>query len=66
MSETLLKIENLTKSFGSLEGGRIAAEGTSAAIFDGRHDGRLGAFLGKVHVGAVNCFSEKHPKEKDL
>ena len=34
-----------------LEGGRIAAEGTPAEIFDGRHDGRLGEFLGKVRVG---------------
>jgi polar amino acid transport system ATP-binding protein len=31
-----------------LEGGTIAAEGTPAEIFDGRHDGRLGEFLGKV------------------
>ena len=34
-----------------LEGGRIAAEGTPAEIFDRRHEGRLGEFLGKV-VGA--------------
>ena len=34
-----------------LEGGRIAAEGTPAEIFDARHDGRLGEFLGKVRVG---------------
>ena len=34
-----------------LEGGRIAAEGTPAEIFDAKHDGRLGEFLGKVHVG---------------
>jgi len=34
-----------------LEGGRIAAEGTPAEIFDRKHDGRLGEFLGKVHVG---------------
>jgi len=34
-----------------LEGGRIAAEGTPADIFDARHDGRLGEFLGKVRVG---------------
>ena len=34
-----------------LEGGRIAAEGTPAEIFDERHDGRLGEFLGKVRVG---------------
>ena len=34
-----------------LEGGRIAAEGAPAEIFDGRHDGRLGEFLGKVRVG---------------
>ena len=31
-----------------LEGGRISAEGTPAEIFDRRHDGRLGEFLGKV------------------
>ena len=31
-----------------LEGGRIAAEGTPAEIFDGHHEGRLGEFLGKV------------------
>ena len=31
-----------------LEGGRIAAEGTPAEIFDRRHEGRLGEFLGKV------------------
>ena len=34
-----------------LEGGRIAAEGTPADIFDKEHDGRLGEFLGKVRVG---------------
>ncbi len=34
-----------------LEGGRIAAEGTPAEIFDRKHDGRLGEFLGKVHFG---------------
>ena len=34
-----------------LEGGRISAEGTPAEIFDERHDGRLGEFLGKVRVG---------------
>jgi len=34
-----------------LEGGMIAAEGTPAEIFDARHDGRLGEFLGKVRVG---------------
>ena len=34
-----------------LEGGMIAAEGTPAEIFDAKHDGRLGEFLGKVHVG---------------
>ena len=34
-----------------LEGGRIAAEGTPAEIFDARHDGRLGEFLSKVSVG---------------
>ena len=34
-----------------LEGGRIAAEGTPAEIFDAKHGGRLGEFLGKVHVG---------------
>jgi len=34
-----------------LEGGRISAEGTPAEIFDRRHDGRLGEFLGKVRVG---------------
>ena len=34
-----------------LEGGRIAAEGTPADIFDAKHDGRLGEFLGKVRVG---------------
>ena len=34
-----------------LEGGRIAAEGTPAEIFDAKYDGRLGEFLGKVHVG---------------
>ena len=34
-----------------LEGGRIAAEGTPAEIFDAKHDGRLGEFLGKVRVG---------------
>ena len=34
-----------------LEGGRIAAEGTPAKIFGERHDGRLGEFLSKVHVG---------------
>ena len=31
-----------------LEGGRIAAEGTPHEIFEGRHEGRLGEFLGKV------------------
>ena len=31
-----------------LEGGRIAAEGTPHEIFDQKHDGRLGEFLGKV------------------
>ncbi len=31
-----------------LEGGRIAAEGTPTEIFDQKHDGRLGEFLGKV------------------
>ena len=31
-----------------LEGGRIAAEGTPAAIFGQKHEGRLGEFLGKV------------------
>ena len=31
-----------------LEGGRISAEGTPVEIFDRRHDGRLGEFLGKV------------------
>ena len=36
-----------------LEGGRVAAEGTPAEIFDEKHDGRLGEFLGKVNVGAV-------------
>ncbi len=34
-----------------LEGGRISAEGTPAEIFDAKHDGRLGEFLGKVRVG---------------
>ena len=34
-----------------LEGGRIAAEGTPAEIFDAHHDGRLGEFLSKVSVG---------------
>ena len=34
-----------------LEGGRISAEGTPAEIFDEKHDGRLGEFLGKVNVG---------------
>ena len=34
-----------------LEGGRIAAEGTPAKIFGESHDGRLGEFLSKVHVG---------------
>ncbi len=34
-----------------LEGGHITAEGTPAEIFDARHDGRLGEFLGKVQVG---------------
>ena len=34
-----------------LEGGRIAAEGTPAEIFDAHHDGRLGEFLSKVNVG---------------
>ena len=34
-----------------LEGGRISAEGTPAEIFDVKHDGRLGEFLGKVNVG---------------
>ena len=34
-----------------LDGGRVAAEGTPAEIFDARHDGRLGEFLGKVRVG---------------
>ena len=34
-----------------LEGGRIAAEGTPADIFDAKPDGRLGEFLGKVRVG---------------
>ena len=34
-----------------LEGGGISAEGTPAEIFDSRHDGRLGEFLGKVRVG---------------
>jgi polar amino acid transport system ATP-binding protein len=34
-----------------LEGGRISAEGAPAEIFDRRHDGRLGEFLGKVRVG---------------
>ena len=33
-----------------LEGGRIAAEGTPEEIFGGRHDGRLGEFLGKVQA----------------
>ena len=36
-----------------LEGGRIAAEGTPSEIFDQRHDGRLGEFLGKVTTGAT-------------
>ena len=31
-----------------LEGGRIAVEGTPAEIFDEKHEGRLGEFLGKV------------------
>ena len=31
-----------------LEGGRIAVEGTPAEIFDAKHEGRLGEFLGKV------------------
>lgn len=31
-----------------LEGGRIAAEGKPHEIFEGRHEGRLGEFLGKV------------------
>lgn len=31
-----------------LEGGRIAAEGTPEEIFGGKHEGRLGEFLGKV------------------
>jgi D-3-phosphoglycerate dehydrogenase len=35
----------------ALDSGRIAAEGTPAEIFDRKHDGRLGEFLGKVHVG---------------
>lgn len=34
-----------------LDGGRISAEGTPAEIFDAKHDGRLGEFLGKVRVG---------------
>ena len=34
-----------------LEGGRIAAEGTPAEIFDSRREGRLGEFLSKVNVG---------------
>ena len=36
-----------------LEGGRIAAEGTPSEIFDQRHDGRLGEFLGKVTTGVT-------------
>ena len=31
-----------------LEGGRISAQGTPAEIFEQKHDGRLGEFLGKV------------------
>ena len=31
-----------------LEGGHISAEGTPVEIFDQKHDGRLGEFLGKV------------------
>ena len=44
-----------------LEGGRISAEGTPAEIFDRRHDGRLGEFLGKVHVGTM--FRDKVKSE---
>ena len=36
-----------------LDGGRIAAEGTSAEIFGQPHDGRLGEFLGKVRGESV-------------
>ena len=31
-----------------LEGGKISAEGTPKEIFDQRHEGRLGSFLGKI------------------
>ena len=34
-----------------LEGGYITAEGTPAEIFDQKHEGRLGEFLGKVGGG---------------
>ena len=44
-----------------LEGGRISAEGTPAEIFDRRHDGRLGEFLGKVRVGTM--FRDKVKSE---
>ncbi len=37
-----------------LEGGRIASEGTPDEIFNRKHDGRLGEFLGKVGIGERN------------
>ena len=41
-----------------LDGGRIAAEGTPREIFEKRHEGRLGEFLGKVQGETVSEFKE--------
>ncbi len=59
-----------------LEGGHVSAEGTPAEIFDARHDGRLGEFLGKVQVGTgfrdkvkaelFNILEDREVSEEEL